>query len=130
MGSKEAVIIDPADATTVHTYLSQNPEIKLKAILATHHHWDHVGGVLDILKVFKNIPVYGGDTRCDGITNMIEKSNPVVKITENLKFQVHFTPCHTQGHVCFYHESEKIVFTGDTFFLEVVVDFLKEMLLK
>lgn len=115
--TQEAVIIDPADAKTVQSYLEQNPEIKLKAILATHHHWDHVGGVLEIVKNSPGIPVYGGDSRCDGLTNMIQKSDPNVKITENLQFKVHFTPCHTQGHVCFYHESEGVVFTGDTLFL-------------
>jgi len=114
--SKEAVLIDPADAKTVQSYLDQNPEIKLKAVLATHHHWDHCGGILELIKTLP-VPVYGGDSRCDGLTNMIKKSDPVVTITENLKFKVHFTPCHTQGHVCFYHESEKIVFTGDTLFL-------------
>lgn len=121
--TKEAVVVDPADAKTVISYLSQNPDITLKAVLATHHHWDHVGGVLDLLKNLEaqnpknKIPVFGGDSRCDGITKIIDKSDPVVKITENLKFDVHFTPCHTQGHVCFYHSDSKIVFTGDTLFI-------------
>ena len=57
--TKEAVLVDPSDATTVQTFLKENPEINLKAILATHHHWDHVGGIPAVLEgLATSIPVY------------------------------------------------------------------------
>lgn len=49
--SKDAVIIDPSDASIVRNFLKENPEIQVKAILATHHHWDHVGGNLELQEV-------------------------------------------------------------------------------
>ena len=46
--NKHAVIIDPADASVVDNFLEENPDIVLKGVLATHHHWDHCGGILEL----------------------------------------------------------------------------------
>lgn len=112
--NNHAVIIDPSDAKNVQTFLSNNPEIQIKAILATHHHWDHVGGITELADQF-SVPVYGGDDRVDSLTNKQTSGN--IQITNNLNFQVFFTPCHTTGHICFYNSDNGIIFTGDTLFL-------------
>jgi len=118
--TKDAVLIDPSDATVVTNYL-KNADLKLTAILATHHHWDHVGGipgVQDYLKDQQNdVPVYSGDSRCDGRDVTVFKETENTVTAGSLSFNIYRTPCHTTGHVCYYLESDKLVFTGDTLFL-------------
>ena len=71
-----AVVVDPGEAAPVRAYLAKRGW-RLSAILLTHHHQDHVGGVADLLNG-QAVPVYGpageaiehagvGRSRCDGI---------------------------------------------------------------
>ncbi|TDJ32140.1 MAG: MBL fold metallo-hydrolase, partial [Gammaproteobacteria bacterium] len=55
-GSRAAVV-DPGDATPVLQAI-QNDELELGAIIITHHHWDHVAGVEELLQHF-DVPVFG-----------------------------------------------------------------------
>src|SRR5882724_6934882 len=55
--ARHGVAVDPGDAAPVQAFLKQN-NLLLVAILATHHHADHVGGVADLVAKRK-IPVYG-----------------------------------------------------------------------
>src|SRR3954470_845990 len=52
-----AAVVDPGDAAPVLEYLARE-KLELRAILATHHHADHVGGVAELLRSFR-VPVYG-----------------------------------------------------------------------
>jgi len=115
--TKQTVIVDPCDAKLVSNFLKENPELNPVAILATHHHWDHVGGIIELQELYNNkLKVYGGDERIEGLTETIQRTGQI-KINENLDFKVLFTPCHTTGHVCFYNEKNGIIFTGDTLFI-------------
>ena len=115
--NKNTVIIDPCDATLVSNFLKENPELNPIAILATHHHWDHVGGIIELQEIYDGkLKIFGGDTRIDGLTEEIIREGSI-DLDENLKFKVIFTPCHTTGHVCFYNEKDGIIFTGDTLFI-------------
>ncbi len=107
-------IIDPSDFSACDKII----EIygKLDFILNTHHHQDHVDGNLKLKQKY-NAKVLGFDldkNRIPGI-DIFLKENQKHKIG-NLEFKVIFVPGHTKGHIAFFFEHEKIVFTGDTLF--------------
>jgi hydroxyacylglutathione hydrolase len=110
-----ACVIDPSEAEPVIRYLEKN-KIKLKFILNTHHHFDHVGGNTELKKRYKaKILGYNGDKeRIPGI-DMTLKDNEIWK-DKNFTSQIIYVPGHTIGHICFYFFKEKIIFTGDTLF--------------
>lgn len=91
--------------------------VQLKAILTTHHHWDHAGGNEKLVSKYSNpLKVYGGDDRIGGLTDKV-KQDDQLKVG-NLSIRCLFTPCHTTGHICYFIETpdERAVFTGDTLF--------------
>ena len=106
-------IVDPGDARPVLAALEKQG-LKPAAILCTHHHGDHVGGVEDILKHY-SIPVYGpARERIPAITHQL-KENDRVKLPElDLEFSVLDVPGHTAGHIAYYGSGQ--VFCGDTLF--------------
>ena len=55
----QALVVDPGDATVVEAFL-QEQQLTLAAILITHHHPDHTGG-LPALLATRSLPVYGPD---------------------------------------------------------------------
>jgi hydroxyacylglutathione hydrolase len=108
-------IIDPSEFEPCDVII-RNKYKKLDYILNTHHHYDHVGGNEKLKKKY-NSTVLGFEGDKDRIP-CIDKSlkdNQSFKIG-NLNFLVIFIPGHTKGHIAFYLEKEKIVFTGDTLF--------------
>ncbi|KAK4457760.1 hydroxyacylglutathione hydrolase [Cladorrhinum samala] len=119
--SKDAVIIDPAHPTEVLPVLQQaikDGEIKLKAIVNTHHHWDHAGGNEEVLAGLgtPSLDIIGGKD-CKKVTKT-PKHNEEFKIGDITVKALH-TPCHTQDSICYYMEDgdDKVVFTGDTLFI-------------
>ena len=110
-----ACVIDPSEADPIIEYLENN-NIKLKFILNTHHHYDHVGGN-EKLKEKYGVSVVG----YKGDKERIPKIDILVNdqetwIYENFEAKVIHVPGHTLGHVCFYFYKEQSVFTGDTLF--------------
>ena len=113
--SKIVGVIDPSEATPIIKFLEKK-KLKLNYILNTHHHFDHIGGNIE-LKEFYNakVVVYEGDS------NRIPGADIMLSDNENWKFgnsllKIIHIPGHTLGHICFFFEKEKIVFTGDTLF--------------
>ena len=108
-----AVVVDPGDATPVLAYLNAH-QLKLAAILCTHHHNDHTGGVLELVQVY-NVPVYGPqheDIPC--ISHALGEGDVVELAELNIKLDVLDIPGHTRGHIAFVGEGG--VFCGDTLF--------------
>jgi hydroxyacylglutathione hydrolase len=108
-------IIDPSDFEPCDK-LIKNKYKKLDYILNTHHHYDHVGGNEKLKKKYKSIVLgfVSDKDRIPGIDKFLN-DNQNFKIG-SLNFLVIFIPGHTTGHIAFYLEKEKIIFTGDTLF--------------
>ncbi|MDA8822349.1 hydroxyacylglutathione hydrolase [Candidatus Pelagibacter bacterium] len=113
--SNKIAIIDPSEFEPCDKVIDKYYK-KLDFILNTHHHYDHVGGNEKLKKKY-NATILGfknDRNRIPGIDKVL-KDNQEFKIGE-LSFTTIFIPGHTMGHVAFYFEKEKLVFTGDTLF--------------
>ena len=110
-----ACVIDPGEATPIINFL-ENKNIKLKYILNTHHHFDHIGGNKDLKEKFGSTVVgFKDDSHRIPEIDILLEDNQIWK-AENFTAKVVHIPGHTIGHICFYFFQEKIVFTGDTLF--------------
>ncbi|MFH1602738.1 MAG: hydroxyacylglutathione hydrolase [Pseudomonadota bacterium] len=110
---RHAVAVDPGDEQPVLDYL-QRERLQLCAILATHHHQDHVGGVARLLE-YRAVPVYG--PRGESIATLTHPvcEGDAVEIPQlGLRFSVLDIPGHTRGHVAYYGANS--LFCGDTLF--------------
>ena len=107
-------IVDPSEFSECDETIKKYK--KLDFILNTHHHADHIGGNLELKKKYnsKILGFHLDNMRIPGI-DILLKDNQIIKIG-GLKFKVIFIPGHTTGHIAFFSEKEKIVFTGDTLF--------------
>ncbi|MGY5366479.1 hydroxyacylglutathione hydrolase [Enterobacter oligotrophicus] len=109
---RRCIIVDPGESAPILRAIKENgwqPE----AILLTHHHNDHVGGVPDLLAQFPHLVVYGPkETQNKGTTQVVEEGKNVFIL--GYEFSVIATPGHTSGHICFYRKP--YLFCGDTLF--------------
>ena len=108
-----AAVVDPGDAAPVMRYLTQE-NLELIAILNTHHHADHVGGNVELLRC-SPVPVYGPKNEAIATVTQLVGEGDAVEISElGIKFSVIDIPGHTRGHVAYY--GANILFCGDTLF--------------
>ena len=110
-----ACVVDPGEASPIIEYI-ENTQFKLKFILNTHHHYDHVGGNLKLKEKYGACVVgYKGDKeRIPGVDILV--SDQETWIHKNFEAKIIHIPGHTLGHICFYFYKDKSVFTGDTLF--------------
>lgn len=108
-----AAVVDPGDAQPVLDYL-QREGLELCAILATHHHPDHVGGVPELL-AHRAVPVYGprGEP-IPTLTHAVSEGDAVEIPQLGLRFSVLDIPGHTRAHIAYYGANS--LFCGDTLF--------------
>src|SRR5688500_9433353 len=96
----DCVVVDPGDAVPVLDFLTRQ-RLRLAAILVTHHHADHCGGVGDLL-VYNNVPVYGpAKEPIPTITQPVMNGHKVQLPELNLALKVFDIPGHTAGHVAY-----------------------------
>jgi len=112
-----AAIVDPGDAEPVLKAL-QELGLTLSAILLTHHHADHIGGVPRLLE-HASVPVFG--PRNDGIaavTQALGEGERLVVPGLDLELSVLDVPGHTLGHIAYVREDQggHWLFCGDTLF--------------
>jgi hydroxyacylglutathione hydrolase len=113
--ARNAVVVDPGDAKPVLKCL-QREGIDLAAILITHKHGDHVGGLDGLLRRYPGIPVYGPSSEpISHLTRRLKEGECVVIDELETEFSVLDVPGHTEGHIAYYteHGEAKALFCGD-----------------
>jgi glyoxylase-like metal-dependent hydrolase (beta-lactamase superfamily II) len=132
--AKKGVIIDPG--MNPKPLLKRIEDLEIEAILLTHAHFDHIGGVDEIRKL-KRCPVYLHDLEADWLTNpnkngsarwpelggpitsdpaeyALDEGQTLEFLDGSLRFQVFHTPGHSPGSVSFLYDHH--LFGGDVLF--------------
>lgn len=105
-------VVDPGDAAPVLSYLDQH-NLTLEAILITHHHNDHTGGLATLLAHFPNASVVGPEK--DNVANLSLSVKGGEQFSLfNETFLVLELPGHTIGHIGYYGDGK--LFCGDVLF--------------
>jgi hydroxyacylglutathione hydrolase len=135
--TNEGVVIDPgAEPERILAVVARHG-LKIKYLLNTHGHFDHIGGNREVLDATgAELLIHGGDvpflSRAADVATMYglntENSPPPSRLLEDgmelvcggLVMKVLHTPGHTPGGCCFYLEREGMVITGDTLFRDGV----------
>lgn len=104
------VIVDPGEAAAVELAL-ERLGVAPAAILVTHHHPDHTGGIAALLRRHP-VPVYGPEGATPAIDHPVRDGAPVR--LDELTLTVTATPGHTREHVVYY--TPGALFCGDTLF--------------
>jgi len=139
--TNEAVIVDAGnfcdeENSKLACFISEN-NLKIKLILNTHNHWDHIFGLSWVKKTY-NVPIYCHANDLPWIDNfeMICQSygfgkretvypdfffnNGDVVRFGNTELQVIHTPGHSQGGVSLYCKKDNLILTGDTLFFSSI----------
>ena len=109
-----AAVVDPSEAAPVEAALAREG-VTLAAIWLTHHHWDHVGGVKDLVAARPGLPVVAGERdaeKIEGVTERLPDGGETA--LGGLVARVIHNPGHTLGAITFLVEDA--AFTGDTLF--------------
>lgn len=119
-----AAVVDPGDAGPVLDFL-QRHRLRLAAILVSHHHGDHTGGIAGLkaahqsAAVPEGLRIYGPAAESiPDITDPLREGDSIVLDGLDCRLQVIEVPGHTRGHIAFYgqHQAAPVVFCGDTLF--------------
>ena len=106
------VVVDPGDATPVLAFLEQEG-LELDAILITHHHHDHIGGISELKRRYPNIHIVAPSAEpIPGVSQSVDDGDQVEIFGE--RFMVLGVPGHTAGHVAYVGDGK--LFCGDTLF--------------
>lgn len=108
----QGLIVDPGEGQAVQHFLSENM-INPVAILITHSHPDHIGGLSFLQVLYPQIPIIRNVNfyECDVIESRLSKL-----ANFGFNFEVIFTPGHIKDHILFYEKNEKWLFCGDVLF--------------
>lgn len=110
-----AAAVDPGDAAPILAALEAH-RLSLAAILLTHHHADHVGGVPELLR-HHPVPVFGPRAEAiAGVTQPLAQGDRVTLARPALQLSVLEVPGHTRGHIAYVAAAQGWLFCGDTLF--------------
>ena len=109
-----SLVVDPGESNSLLKTLKEN-DLDLKAILITHHHYDHTGGIEEILSE-RSIDVYGPNNDINLINVRVSNASKLKLL--GIEFEVIEIPGHTLDHIAFFSENNgnPILFCGDTLF--------------
>ena len=110
-----SIVIDPGESKNLLKAIEKK-NIKLDAILITHHHYDHTGGIEELLMKYPNLKVYGPNNNIDLIKSRL-RDGELLNII-GIDFEVIEIPGHTLDHIAYYANinNSPILFCGDTLF--------------
>jgi hydroxyacylglutathione hydrolase len=135
--TKEGIIVDPGGDGESAVKIIQEHKIKIKYILLTHGHYDHIESVEKISKITNakvishkeeeevtSDPNINLSIEIKGVAiklypDILLEDNDIIEVC-NKKIKLIHTPGHTPGGVCFYIEEDGILISGDTLFFESV----------
>jgi hydroxyacylglutathione hydrolase len=105
-------VVDPGQAEPVLEYLKQH-QLTLEAILITHHHADHTGGITALLRAFPQAKVVGpADEAIPSMTHGVSDGDQIALFGHT--FDIMSLPGHTLGHIAYL--GDKKLFCGDVLF--------------
>ena len=107
----QCIVVDPGEAGPVFRFLAER-ELRLVAILITHRHTDHIGGVSELREAWP-VPVFG-PASIALVTHAVQEGNCVILPGVGGTATVLEVPGHTEEHIAFLHEQH--LFCGDTLF--------------
>ncbi len=111
----KVAVVDPGDEAPVLDLLRQE-RLELGAILITHKHGDHTGGVDDLLQVWPDAEVYGpANEPIRTLTQPVCGGDRISLDWLGVEFEVMDVPGHTEGHLAYYGPG--VLFCGDTLFV-------------
>ncbi|PCI53004.1 MAG: hydroxyacylglutathione hydrolase [Gammaproteobacteria bacterium] len=117
-----ATLVDPGDATVCIEFLEKN-KLTLNAILITHHHSDHTGGIAELVDYCQqkqwSLTVYGPANENIPHCDIKLKENDTVVLEQlHIDFKIIDLPGHTAGHIAYFANKQitPILFCGDTLF--------------
>jgi hydroxyacylglutathione hydrolase len=119
---QSALVVDPGESAPVLRYLEQQ-KLRLTGILVTHHHADHTGGILELLRSLgEDLPVYGpANSEIPGRTQVAMEGDKIEIAAPRLSLKVFEVPGHTLDHIAYFANMqanvlEPMLFCGDTLF--------------
>ena len=109
------LVIDPGESQPVMDYMQQH-QLRLTDILITHHHYDHVGGIVDLRKNIDGKVFGPNNPQIEGLDAQVTEGMTVQAC--GLEFQVLEIPGHTLDHIAYFlaDGSQPRLFCGDTLF--------------
>ncbi|WP_110687283.1 hydroxyacylglutathione hydrolase [Salinicola aestuarinus] len=107
-------VVDPGDARPVVEWLERE-NATLEAVLITHHHQDHTGGLAELVERYAPV-VYGPDNPAiEGVQQVMRQDDECHVLGQ--RFEVHTVPGHTLDHIAFHAAGTPgLLFAGDTLF--------------
>ena len=110
--SQRCVVVDPGDATPVLEILAAQ-NLTIEAIIITHYHQDHTGGVKDLVSDNPQIKVFSKNSLFEN-THLVDEGDEVSFFDDKLSFKVWQVAGHTLDHIVYFNE--QTLFCGDTLF--------------
>ena len=98
----QGVVVDPGDAAPVRMAL-ESRGLELSAVLVTHHHADHIGGLAELKAAWPEVVVYGPeDSRIPADVRVREGMTVDLELSPVGPFEVIEVPGHTRSHIAYY----------------------------